>query len=223
MSIQITTPTSTEPITLAEAKAHLRVDFTDDDVLIGALISAARQYAENITRRALITQQWKMTLDQFPAPGMNVSSANWYGPQWGNAPGPLSVARADGRTGFEIYMPFPPLQSVESIKYTDQDGVQQTLANTEYKIDTTSEPARIVPAYGKAWPTTRNEINAVEVAFTCGYGAAAAVPEGIKAWIKIRIGSLYENRAEADELQSGSLVKMPFVDSLLDQFRVVIY
>ncbi len=223
MTIQIVTAPTADPVSIAEAKAHLRVDFSDDDALISALVSAARQHAENITRRALVTQQWKMTLDQFPMPGMNVSSANWYGPQWGASPGPLSVMRADGRSGFEMYLPFPPLQTVDSIKYIDQDGIQQTLASTEYKVDTSSEPARIVPAYGKTWPATRNEINAVEVTFTCGFGAAAAVPEGIKSWIKIRVGSMYENRSEVDTLQSGSLVKMPFVDCLLSQYRVVTY
>lgn len=233
MAIQIVATPAAEPVSLIEAKAHLRVDFTDDDLLIGALLTAARQHAETITRRALVTQQWKMTADQFPAPGMNISSANWYGPQWGTSPGPLSVARVDGRSGNEIYLPFPPLQTVDSIKYIDQDGVQQTLVSTEYKVDTASEPARIVPAYGKAWPATRNEINAVEVTFTCGYGALntatppvwapAAVPEGIKSWMKIRIGSMYEHRAEVEMVQRAKMEVMPFVDGLLDPFRVVTY
>lgn len=233
MPIQIIARPAVEPVTLAEAKTHLRVDLADDDLLIGALITAARQHAETITRRALVTQQWKMTLDQFPAPSMNISSANWYGPQWGASPGPLSVMRADGRSGFEIYLPFPPLQTVDSIKYVDQDGVQQTLVNTEYKVDTTSEPARIVPAYGKTWPATRNEINAVEVTFTCGYGAPntatppvwvpAAVPDGIKAWMKVRIGSLYQHREEMAVIPNGKIEPLPFIDGMLDPYRVVIY
>ena len=220
MSIKITTQPSVEPVTLAEAKLHLRVDIADDDTLITSLIAAARQQAENITRRALCTQSWVLVLDSFPSPSANVSSANWYGPQWGIAPGPLSVLKPDGKSGFEIFLPLPPLASVESIKYIDTDGTQITLANTEYKVDLTSEPARIVPAYGKAWPATRSEIAAVEVAFTCGYGAAAAaVPQGIKNWMLLRIGAMYENR---EEIVVGSGVnKVQFVDGLLDQFRVV--
>jgi len=56
-----------EPVSLTEMKAHLRVDVADDDGLIQAKISAARQYAEHFTRRALITQTWEMILDKAPA------------------------------------------------------------------------------------------------------------------------------------------------------------
>jgi len=49
MPLQLVTPPVDEPVTLAEAKLHLRVDFDEDDALILALISAARQAAEAIT------------------------------------------------------------------------------------------------------------------------------------------------------------------------------
>ena len=58
---------ATEPVTLAEAKAQLRLEHNDDDALIDGLIVAAREYAEAVTRRALITQTWKLTLDAFCA------------------------------------------------------------------------------------------------------------------------------------------------------------
>ncbi|MBA3588298.1 head-tail connector protein [Methylibium sp.] len=61
----ITAPTA-EPITLAEAKLHLRVDSTDEDALITALIVAARQGAEQMTGRALMPQTWEIALDGFP-------------------------------------------------------------------------------------------------------------------------------------------------------------
>jgi len=84
-----------------------------------------------------------------------------------------------------------------------------------------TEPARLVPAYGKTWPATRNEINAVEVTFTCGYGAASAVPEAIKAWVKLRIGAMYENRESDVALLRGSIGEMPFADKLLAPFRAL--
>jgi len=216
----ITAPTE-EPVSLAEAKAHLRVDISDDDALIGAMIVAARQEAEAACRRAFVSQQWKLLLDRFPAPGMNVSSATWYGPQWGNSPGPLTTLAPEGTTGYEILLTQPPLISIDSVKYIDVDGTQQTMASTDYKVDSVTEPARLVPAYGKSWPGTRNEINAVEVTFTCGYGAPSAVPEAIKAWMKLRIGAMYENRESDVALLRGSVGEMPFADKLLAPFRAL--
>jgi len=67
MSLTIVTPPAEEPVTLTEAKNHLRVDLSDDDSLISALIVAAREHAEAITRRAFITQTLKLSLDAFPA------------------------------------------------------------------------------------------------------------------------------------------------------------
>jgi len=63
--IRIAAPAS-EPLTLAEAKLHCRVDGNDDDALITALIVAAREQAEHETGRALITQTWELVHDQFP-------------------------------------------------------------------------------------------------------------------------------------------------------------
>lgn len=57
---------ATEPVTLAELKLQCRVDTTDDDLLLGMFIAAARAKAENYTGTALITQTWEQTLDAFP-------------------------------------------------------------------------------------------------------------------------------------------------------------
>ena len=218
-SILVTAPTA-EPIALSDAKKHLRVDFSDDDSLILGLITAARQEAEQICRRAFVTQSWRISFDAFPRPAMNVASANWYGPQWGVAPGPLTTLQPDGKTGYEIVVPFGQLKSIDSVKYIDENGVLQTLSPSQYKVDTISEPARLVPSYGNSWPGTRNEINAVIVEFTCGYGDATAVPQPIKQWMQLRIGALYENRESDVILQRGSLESLPFVDGLLMPYRI---
>lgn len=54
-----------EPVTLDEAKAHLRVDFSDDDDLITALIKTATASLESYTRTRLITQTVQVTADSF--------------------------------------------------------------------------------------------------------------------------------------------------------------
>ena len=63
------TPPAVEPLTLAEAKAYLRVETGDDDELIASLIGAARAHIESATRRAFITQTWRLVRDAWPADG----------------------------------------------------------------------------------------------------------------------------------------------------------
>ncbi len=191
MAYVLTVVPAAEPITMEEARLHLRVDLPDDDQLINALIGAARQHAEMVTQRQLITATWKLVLDGFQE-------------------NPILLNKS-------------PVQAVLSVKYLDMTGAQQILPISEYVVDTSTEPARIMPRFGKVWPIALPQIGSVEILFTAGYGDITAVPEGIKSWIKIRIGSLYENRSEIDIIPNGALVKMPFVDSLLDPFRVVVY
>jgi uncharacterized phiE125 gp8 family phage protein len=68
MSYQITVEPAEEPITLAEAKAHCRVDWSDDDTIIGVYITAARKFCEHYTNRAFITQTWRQNEDVFSEP-----------------------------------------------------------------------------------------------------------------------------------------------------------
>lgn len=190
MAYVLVVPPAGEPITVAEAKAHLRVDIADDDVLIGVLIAAARQFAEMRTQRQFLTAQWRQVLDKF-SHGITLDKC--------------------------------PVVSVQSIQYLDMSGVWQTVPSTDYVVDMSTEPARITPIFGRIWPIAMPQIGSIKIDFTSGYGDATKVPEGIKSWMKLRIGALYENRSEVDELASGSLVEMPFVDRLLDPYCVVAY
>lgn len=65
-ALRQTVAPASEPVSLAEAKAHLRVDGTDEDTLISSLLAAAREYAETFTRRQLVTATWRLSLDAFP-------------------------------------------------------------------------------------------------------------------------------------------------------------
>jgi uncharacterized phiE125 gp8 family phage protein len=61
-----------EPVSLAEAKAHLRLDADDEDDLIGALIVAARVAVEMQIRRVLIEQSWRAFVETWPAAGIEL-------------------------------------------------------------------------------------------------------------------------------------------------------
>ena len=66
MALLRTIDATTEPVTTAEAKTHLRVTSATDDVYIATLVKACRQKAESELQRSLITQTWEKTLDEFP-------------------------------------------------------------------------------------------------------------------------------------------------------------
>jgi uncharacterized phiE125 gp8 family phage protein len=67
MTAALITPPALEPVSLADAKAHLRVGDDADDALIGAAITAARIHVEAATRRVLIEQEWRIYRDDWPA------------------------------------------------------------------------------------------------------------------------------------------------------------
>ena len=66
MALVLTATPAVEPVSLAEAKAHLRVDSDHEDALIGQLVAAARLYVERALGLALITQGWSYFLDAWP-------------------------------------------------------------------------------------------------------------------------------------------------------------
>ena len=69
MSAILLTAPAVEPVTLDEARAFLRVEHNDDDELIAALVAGSRIHVEAQTRRALITQSWRLARDNWPDDG----------------------------------------------------------------------------------------------------------------------------------------------------------
>src|SRR3972149_4750261 len=97
--------------------------------------------------------------------------------------------------GGEIEIPRPPLISVTSLKYKDQDGAESTFPAASYIVDVASQPGRLVLATGQTWPgASLYPAGVIAVRFKAGFGDAAAVPERYKAAIKLLIGNWFENR-----------------------------
>lgn len=204
MPLQLVTPPAEEPVSLIDAKLHLRVDFDEDDTLIASLITAARLAAETLTGRQFTTARWKMVLDSFPGPSL------------------MGVPAGQVFTlpGHAILLLKCPVQAVVAMRYLDMGAVEQTMPAATYTVDNACEPARITPVFGQIWPICLPQIGAVSVTFDAGYGSAAQVPEGIKSWIKLRVGSLYAHREEVAVVSRGRLEALPFVDGLLDPYKV---
>jgi uncharacterized phiE125 gp8 family phage protein len=115
-----------------------------------------------------------------------------------------------------IELLMPPIISVESVKYIDINGTQQTLDPQDYYLDRVSEPGYLVPTYGRIWPETQDRVNAVEVEYTAGY-PDSAIPVPIKQWILLAIGYMDANRERSAE---KPVVPQHFADALLDTYRL---
>ncbi len=177
-----------EPVTLAEALAHLRETPGDAEVdaYVTALISVARENCEAQSERTLIDTPWRLTLDAFPT---------------------------------SIRLDMPPVLSVESVSFWDEEGVEQTLDPADYQVDTAGRPGWIAPAPNKSWPSVQpGRINAVTVAYRAGVASAADVPLPLKQWVLLAIGDLYANRnASAERALQGNA----FADALLAPYRML--
>lgn len=182
MPLELITPPAIEPVTLAEAKAHLKVDTTDDDALLTALIAAARARAEWHTGRAFITQSWKLWLDIWPgAIGCD------------DLPPRLSASPPSA-----VEIPLPPLQSVSSITSYALDDSATVMNSALYQVDIASAPARVALKIGVAPPVNLRAMNAIAIAFNAGYGDAESdVPDAIKRAILMIVADLYANRGDA--------------------------
>ena len=100
-----------------------------------------------------------------------------------------------------IELPRPPLQSVTSIKYTDEDGNQSTFASSNYIVDTANN--RVVLKSSATWPSdVLQRVAAILVTFVAGYSTSADVPTIYKQAILLTIGHWYENR-EAVVVERG--------------------
>ncbi|MBL0374030.1 phage head-tail connector protein [Rhizobium sp. KVB221] len=153
------------PISLVEAKTHLRVDHSDDDTLIAGLIASAVDHLDGwtgILGRALVTQTWRQDFPQFC---------------FRNLPLPLA-----------------PAVSVVGISYFDGENVQQTLADTVYGLSSDALGAFVALKPDQTWPKTYPRPDSVSVIYVAG-ADVADVPAALKVAILLLVGNWYENRS----------------------------
>lgn len=163
-----------EPVSLTEAKMHLRLATTEADAAayttedndLIRMIIAAREQAEAETWRTLIYQTKTHYLQAWPSKRF-------------------------------IELPGPPLQSVTGVYYTLDGESEATFDSGDYSVDTVSEPGRIVLNVDESWPTgTLAASNPIRITYTAGYTIPDDVPAAIKSAILLILGDLYEHRGE---------------------------
>ena len=191
------TAPAAEPVTLAELKAHLRIEHTDDDaVTLPAILEAARGHLDGwhgALRRPLINQGWR-----------------------------VAVREADRFA--RLFAPLAPCVAVVSIQYYAPDADDLTTADASHfrLIKTSPDWAYLEPKAGRSWPSLDDRPDALQAVFTCGYGAdGSKVPPEIRHAIKLIAGHLYENREQSTAL---SLKSLPFgVEALICGHRNGVY
>jgi uncharacterized phiE125 gp8 family phage protein len=171
-----------------------------EDADVQRIIRSARKTCEKFQNRAYITQTWDLMLDDFP-------------------------------NSCEITLPLPPLQHVVWLKYRDANEVMQTISfldpsgtalfsTDDYMVDAYAQPGRLVLKSSSSWPTVSANIQAVQIRFVAGYGAAADVPENVLSAMLLTIADLYENRGDKERATVTDTIRQR-INSLLWPERVI--
>ena len=182
MTLSVTTSPALEPVTLDEAKAQLRVTYDQEDALIGALITAARQRIEAELGVALIATGFRETLDVWPLEmGTAVPITD---PLSALFAGPIRLRRG-------------PLVGVTAIAVADGTGTFQVVSPASYTAEIGSRPGRIAP-YDVAWPAPGVATGGVRIDYTAGYGAGEGdVPAPLRQAILQLVADGFEHRCDA--------------------------
>ncbi len=166
------TQPAVEPVTLAEAKSHLRVDTADDDTYITGLIRAAREWCEQYLDRTLVHTQWVMRFDRFPPDGTH-----------------------------DIELPRPPIvasgtATAVALTFTFENGTTSTYSTASYRVDRASTPGAVKTLYGQAWPPHLQDDNSISVTWWGGYGPSGSdVPQSIRHAMLMLVAFWYDNRS----------------------------
>lgn len=152
------------PVSLAEVKAQMRVDHDEDDVYIGTLIDAAVDMVDGTGKL-----------------GRAMVTQSWC--QWvDQAPGWVPL-----RMG--------PVQALTGVDYYDAAGTLQAATLSDFEVFRDGELYLAKPKSGAAWPAAQVRPDAIRITWDAGFGDAAAdVPAGIRAALKLIVAHWYEHR-----------------------------
>lgn len=186
MGLQLLEAPTAQPVSLEVAKKHLRI--APDDT----------EQDDEVARIVRAATAWAERITQ-----RALCQQRWR-------------LHLDGFPCGAVVIPRPPLQTVETVSYTDSLGSVQTLDALSYIVNPFEILGRLSLAQGQAWPATRKQAMSVRVDFTAGY---ATVPEDIVAAILLLVGHLDQNR---EQVVTGTIATdLPMgVEALLSPYCV---
>ncbi|WP_400766253.1 head-tail connector protein [Methylosinus sporium] len=160
-----------EPVSLDEAKAWLRIDATDEDPLLAALIVSARLTLEAYTRRFFVTQSWRMRLDAWPAQTLRRGA---------------------------LAIPFAPFRSLSAVRVYESGDVARTLDSASFRAAPARDAGRVV--FLSPPPKPGRPFDGIEIDLVAGYGDSPAdTPEPLRRAILALVGHWHENRGDAGD------------------------
>jgi uncharacterized phiE125 gp8 family phage protein len=190
-----------EPVTLTEAKAHCRVDTSDNeqDALISGMISAARDYVEWATGLTIHQKTLQLNLEAWPSCG---------------------VIELPGAT---------PLVEVVSIKYYDTDEVEHTWGSSEYVTSAGSKRkfGRVAPKYSYTFPSVSlSPLDPIRITYTAGIATASPMAEAdatVKRLVLELVARMFEIRESetiTDRASVAAVAMQYGTDALISRLKV---
>jgi hypothetical protein len=186
-TVSIITPPATRPITVADMRAFLGIDGTQDDLMLEAFIDAANDAIRQYCGRSLVTETLELRMDGFPGydeaaelalgPGMHVVS--------------IPFIRNGG--GAVVGLPFGPIASIVSVKTYGRDNSEAVFDADAYEFDA----SRLYLNEGRVWPSDLRKRDAVAIRYTSG-SAPSAIPPAIIQAVKTHVAAMYECRSGCD-------------------------
>lgn len=191
MALVLTSGPAIEPVTIAEAKAHLRIDDASEDVLLSSLLLTSRLHVEAALGLALINQTWMLVLDRWPA---------------------------DGSIEIPI-APLQAVTAVR-VRNANANGTASVIPATSYLVDIVSKPPRLVWNSG-APALPGRLANGIEIDLAVGFGdSAQSVPAPLKHAILMLTAHWYEHR-DPVEIGSVAARIPEAVSDLIQPFRKI--
>lgn len=229
-ALTVVTAASELPITLGEAKQHLRITNSAEDEYIQSLIAAATDWAQTFMRRILVDTNCHYKFDRFPSSGeqfyVGSSDIAYYVLRRNVYTRNVSINSRDRA----IFLPGGFINAVNEIAYTDELDAPQTLTGptsaapgTDYQEDLTDDEwAFVYPAREDTWPSTlAGAVNPITVDFQAGWAAAGDIPESIRYAIRFKMADMFTIRDTADAggksglLQAAENLLNPYVVTLI--------
>lgn len=161
--VTVKTAPASLPVTTAEAKTLCDITFDTDDALIDGLIKTAVSKFDGPTGIGIALITQTWELSLDSFPTGDLELLGW------------------------------PVKSVSSVSYIDANGDTQTMPEADYRLDAKGDKARLSPAHGKSWPSSRGENGAVSIEYVVGEAASNINPVLTLA-LKQLVGHWYENR-----------------------------